>query len=256
MGRAIVREPQAFLMDEPLSNLDAKLRVQMRAEIARLQRAARDHDDLRHPRPGRGDDAGRPHRGAARRACCSRSARRSELYDRPANLFVAGFIGSPAMNLLNASVKGETLHSALARSPSTAACATRSAACGPAQTVVVGLRPEHLLDAALNGHGGGRGAVVSFTGDVKVLEAMGAEYYAYLELPEHAAVGEMAGMDRTTAADAGVDPVARRDAGQLVARLPLDSQVRERAPITLHFDPGRLHVFDPRSGRRLTDPDG
>ena len=99
MGRAIVREPQVFLMDEPLSNLDAKLRVQMRAEIAALQQRARRHHRLRHPRPGRGDDDGRPRRRAARRACSSRSTRRRTLYDRPANLFVAGFIGSPAMNL-------------------------------------------------------------------------------------------------------------------------------------------------------------
>ena len=76
LGRAIVREPVAFLMDEPLSNLDAALRVQTRAEIMRLQRPARDDDDLRHARPGRGDDDGRPDRRHALRACCSRSGRR------------------------------------------------------------------------------------------------------------------------------------------------------------------------------------
>ncbi len=77
MGRAIVRQPQVFLMDEPLSNLDAKLRVQMRADIAKLQTELRDDDDLRHPRPGRGDDDGRPRRGHEQRASCSRSMRRS-----------------------------------------------------------------------------------------------------------------------------------------------------------------------------------
>ena len=76
MGRAIVRDPKLFLFDEPLSNLDAKLRVQMRAEIKRLQRAARHHLALRHARPGRGDDAGRPDHRDARPAASSRSARR------------------------------------------------------------------------------------------------------------------------------------------------------------------------------------
>ena len=102
MGRAIVRDPKAFLMDEPLSNLDAKLRVQMRTEVSRLQKRLGDDDRLRHPRPDRGDDARRPGRGDARRASCSRSVAPAELYDRPANLFVAGFIGSPAMNFMPA----------------------------------------------------------------------------------------------------------------------------------------------------------
>ena len=77
MGRAIVRDPKAFLMDEPLSNLDAKLRVQMRTEVSRLQKDARDDHRLRHPRPDRGDDARRPGRGDARAASCSRSGRRA-----------------------------------------------------------------------------------------------------------------------------------------------------------------------------------
>jgi hypothetical protein len=78
MGRAMVREPQAFLMDEPLSNLDAKLRVQMRAELQRLHERS-DHDGLRHARPGRGDDARRPRRGAARRRPAAGATRRSAL---------------------------------------------------------------------------------------------------------------------------------------------------------------------------------
>ena len=77
VGRAIVRKPAVFLFDEPLSNLDAKLRVQMRAEITKLQKTLRDHDRLRHPRPGRGDDHGAPHRGHEEPASCSRSAPRS-----------------------------------------------------------------------------------------------------------------------------------------------------------------------------------
>ena len=105
MGRAIVRQPQAFLMDEPLSNLDAKLRVQMRAEIRRLAARARHDDDLRHARPDRGDDDGRPGRGAERGRAPAGATRRGALRP-PANMFVAGFIGSPAMNMVEASLRG------------------------------------------------------------------------------------------------------------------------------------------------------
>jgi multiple sugar transport system ATP-binding protein len=253
MGRAIVRDPKAFLMDEPLSNLDAKLRTQMRTELARIQgdlgttTVYVTHDQIEAMTLG--DRVAVMSGGVLQQVGSPQ-----ELYARPENLFVAGFMGSPAINLLPARVESESLRTPIGEVPLDGRLREALGRAERAQTLVVGLRPEHLLDAALNGHGGGSGAV-TFTGEVKVLEAMGAEYYAYLELPEHLAVGEVAGMDRTTAAEAGVDPVAHRDAGQLVARLPLDSQVRERAPITLRFDPGRLHVFDPRSGRRLTDVD-
>ena len=108
MGRAIVRNPKAFLMDEPLSNLDAKLRVQMRAEVSRIQHRLEHHHGLRDPRPDRGHDARRPRRGHAAAASCSRSASPMELYNSPKNLFVAGFIGSPAMNFLPATIEGDT----------------------------------------------------------------------------------------------------------------------------------------------------
>ena len=104
MGRAIVRQPAVFLMDEPLSNLDAKLRVQMRAEIAADPAAIGVTTLVRHPRPGRGDDDGRPGRGAAGRASCSRSTPRRRSTTDPANVFVAAFIGSPAMNLYEAAL--------------------------------------------------------------------------------------------------------------------------------------------------------
>jgi alpha-glucoside transport system ATP-binding protein len=98
IGRAIVRGPKVFLFDEPLSNLDAALRVQTRIEIAKLKERPAEHDDdLRDPRPGRGDDAGRPHRRAAG-GIIEQVGTPLELYERPANTFVARFIGSPAMN--------------------------------------------------------------------------------------------------------------------------------------------------------------
>ena len=99
LGRAIVRQPQAFLFDEPLSNLDAKLRVQMRAELERLHLAS-DDDDLCDARPGRGDDARRAHRGhGRRRGAAGRLA--AAIYARPANRFVAAFIGTPPMNFFD-----------------------------------------------------------------------------------------------------------------------------------------------------------
>ena len=104
MGRAIVRNPQAFLMDEPLSNLDAKLRVEMRAEISRIQRRPRGDDDLRHARPDRGDDDGGPV-AVMRSGVLQQVAQPTELYDRPRNLFVAEFIGSPAMNVVKAELE-------------------------------------------------------------------------------------------------------------------------------------------------------
>ena len=106
MGRALVREPRAFLMDEPLSNLDAKLRTSMRGELARLHERLADDDHLRDPRPGRGDDARPAGRGDEGRAGSSSATSRSALFDEPANLFVGAFIGSPAMNLVEATVAG------------------------------------------------------------------------------------------------------------------------------------------------------
>ena len=100
MGRALVREPEVFLLDEPLSNLDAKLRVADARRAQATARPPRHHHRLRHPRPGRGDDARGPDRRPLRRQVSSRLGPPQEVYDRPANVFVAGFIGSPPMNLL------------------------------------------------------------------------------------------------------------------------------------------------------------
>ena len=105
MGRAIVRDPKVFLFDEPLSNLDAKLRVAMRAEIKALHQRLKHDDGLRHARPGRGDDDGRSHRRDARWPHRADRTRRSSSYDHPRNLFVAQFIGSPAMNVVEGTVR-------------------------------------------------------------------------------------------------------------------------------------------------------
>ena len=114
LGRALVRNPQAFLMDEPLSNLDAKLRVQMRAELKRFHLELQRHRHLRHARPARSGDHGRPHRGHAPRACCSSTPLPDEIFHHPVNTFVAGFIGSPAMNLLRGRVTTQDGQAAIA----------------------------------------------------------------------------------------------------------------------------------------------
>ncbi len=113
--------------------------------------------------------------------------------------------------------------------------------------MIIGLRPEHLQDAALTEHMPDR--VVTFTGEVSVLEAMGAEYYAHFDLGEQNSVTEVT--DATQDADG--DPVGRRHGTELVARLPINSDVHEDKSIKLWFDPAQLHVFDPESGRRLTE---
>ena len=158
MGRAIVRDPKAFLMDEPLSNLDAKLRVQMRTEVARIQQPARHDDGLRDARPDRGHDARRPRRGHARRHHpAGRHARKCSTRTR-SNLFVAGFIGSPAMNFLPGTARGRHGQAAVRRraDPRRAASRCKARRTG-ARDVIAGVRPEHFEDARGRAEGRGTG---------------------------------------------------------------------------------------------------
>ena len=151
MGRAIVREPSVFLMDEPLSNLDAKLRVQMRAEVQRIQRRIGGGHPVCDARPDRGHDDGGPGGGHPRVACCSSVITPQVLYDHPDNLFVAAFIGSPAMNLYEASI-GEGARSVRLGSqdlalPESVGLAHPALASYAGKKVILGLRPEHLPSA-------------------------------------------------------------------------------------------------------------
>jgi multiple sugar transport system ATP-binding protein len=250
MGRAIVRDPTAFLMDEPLSNLDAKLRTQMRTELARIQNQLGTttvyvtHDQIEAMTLG--DRVAVMRGGVLQQVASPR-----ELYEKPANLFVAGFMGSPAINLLTARVDGETLRSPLGDVPLDDRLRAALGQLERPETVIVGLRPEYLVDAAVTdraGSGSGSGSI-TFTGEVNVLESMGAEYYAYFDLPEQAAETEITG----AANDGDGTPAGLRNGAQLIARLGIDSDVAEHRQITLRFDPRRLHVFDPETGRRLTD---
>lgn len=243
MGRAIVRQPKAFLMDEPLSNLDAKLRVQMRGEIARLQKRLGTttvyvtHDQTEAMTLG--DRVVVMHGGIAQQVGTP-----TELYERPANLFVAGFIGSPAMNFFPANLTSFGL--ALSFGEVTLAPQVQQVIAGhpKPENVIVGLRPEHLQDAALI-DGYQRIGSLIFEVTVELVESLGSDKYVYF----------------TTAGpqvhSARLDEVAAESAvneNQFVARVPAESKAAIGQPIEFAFDPAKLAVFDADSGVNLTVP--
>jgi multiple sugar transport system ATP-binding protein len=266
MGRALVREPQAFLMDEPLSNLDAKLRVEMRAEIARLQRDLGvttlyvTHDQVEAMTMG------------SRVAVLDKGRLQQvdtpqRIYDEPKNLFVATFIGSPAMNLLPGVVAANDGGGIVVRVGAQrlvvddvllAAHPTLSDKVG--EQVVVGVRPEALDDADLSpGVPGDR--VIQAT--VDLVESLGAELMVHVAvaLAEDDATPSVApavdaaetvarGVSSDAAADAvWQDVVGRR--GRMVARLSPRSTLRPGDAVKLTVDPAGLHFFDPASGATL-----
>jgi multiple sugar transport system ATP-binding protein len=226
MGRAIVRNPKAFLMDEPLSNLDAKLRVQMRAEVARIQQRLGTttvyvtHDQTEAMTLG--------DRVAVMRAgVLQQLGAPIELYNEPANKFVAGFIGSPPMSFLPASFDGARLRLPIAELDLSSGCAAGLAAA--AGRLVAGVRPEAFEDAALVPEATVRGVV--FEAEVEVREELGSEAYAHLAIPSRN----------------GDAPPER-----IVARLDSTSRLREREVAALWLDTSKVHLFDPESGERLT----
>ncbi|OLT48209.1 ABC transporter ATP-binding protein [Saccharomonospora sp. CUA-673] len=246
MGRAIVRSPKAFLMDEPLSNLDAKLRGQMRTSVSKLQKQLGTttvyvtHDQTEAMtlgdrvvvlRSGHVQQIGSP----------------QFLYDQPANLFVAGFIGSPSMNFVPASLEDGVLKSPLGDVPLTDRIRGLVEASGAGREVVMGIRPEHFEDAALvdDKH---RASGASFRSTVDVLESMGAEKYAYFSADSSLAqTAELAEL----AADAGSADVPGTGA-TIVTRLDAASAATEGVTMDVWFDPDRIQLFDPKSGRNIT----
>ncbi|MBA3338588.1 MAG: sn-glycerol-3-phosphate ABC transporter ATP-binding protein UgpC [Geodermatophilaceae bacterium] len=251
MGRAIVREPQAFLMDEPLSNLDAKLRVQMRAEIARLQRDLDvttiyvTHDQTEAMTLG-------DRVAVMKKGMLQQVAAPQELYDRPDNVFVAGFIGSPAMNLFQGtfSAAGDgalqlqvgTQRLTVGRELLSRRPAVRSYLDRP---VIVGLRPEDMNDATLSraDHGG----VLQATADL--VEAMGSDVLVHFAIDAPQVVTEDT---RELARDLGED--AKSDGGSgtvMVARFSPRTAARVGSPVTIAVDTERLHVFDPETGESV-----
>ena len=241
MGRAIVRDPKAFLMDEPLSNLDAKLRVQMRTEVSRLQQDLGTttvyvtHDQTEAMTLG--------DRVAVMRAgVLQQVGTPAELYDKPKNLFVAGFIGSPAMNFMPAEVSGGRV-----KLPFAEVDAPEGARLEGSQKVIAGLRPESFEDAALAGEAKSGGA--TFTAHIDLVESMGSELYAYFSLEGEGVQSEEL---RELAEDAGAGEVPGGDAEQVVARLSPESKARRGEDLELWVDTSKLHLFDPDSGDRLT----
>src|SRR5215216_4989495 len=179
MGRAIVRSPKAFLMDEPLSNLDAKLRVQMRTEVSRIQQ-----------RVGT-----------------------TTVYVKHENLFVAGFIGSPSMNFLPARLEGDTIKLPFGDAPIPAAMRGRLGGDGKVREVIAGVRPEHFEDAQVEPDKPG----LRFTAPVSVVESMGSELYAYFDV-EHGQV-ESRDLTELAADAGMSDLPSHGDTQQVVARL-------------------------------------
>ena len=243
MGRAIVRDAQAFLFDEPLSNLDAKLRGQMRTEIARMQRRLGTttvyvtHDQTEAMTLG--DRVAVLRKGELQQVASPRS-----LYEQPKNLFVAGFIGSPPMNFLPGQVSGDTLTLPFAEVP---VDDRLRAAIGDRELVIIGLRPEHVEDAKVLDDAK-RGSGVVFGAEVDVVEWLGAELYAYIPFETHRDVaGKLEELDRD------LDGEGMRT--QMVVALGSESRVRDGSDAELWFDPARLLVFDPESGENLTYDD-
>jgi multiple sugar transport system ATP-binding protein len=245
MGRAIVRSPQAFLMDEPLSNLDAKLRVQTRTTVARLQKQLGTtmvyvtHDQTEALTLG-------DRVAVMRTGVIQQAATPQELYDRPRNLFVAGFIGSPSMNFLPTTLDDGRLRSALGDIMLPAAVRAKVEESGTGRSLIMGIRPEHLKDAALVGDRRIDGH--TFPAAIEVLESIGSDLYAYFHIPGSTATARE--LDEIAADTGATDAPGARD--QMVARLDPASSARKGHQLQLWFDPHKIHLFDPHNGTHLT----
>ena len=256
MGRAIVRQPAAFLMDEPLSNLDAKLRVQMRAEISKLQREIGvttiyvTHDQVEAMTMG-------DRVAVMRKGQLQQVAAPQELYDRPLNLFVGGFIGSPAMNLVEGRLEQQDGGLVAALGDARLRLDDENLAARPAlrayegKPLVVGIRPEHLEDASI-AHDSPTDR--RLTGHVELREALGSELMVHLAIDAPPAmteeVQELAEDAGTTAEDMqGGD----KHRAVIVGRFGADSEVREGQDAEIAVDTRALHFFDPDSGLAIYD---
>ena len=250
MGRAIVRDPKAFLMDEPLSNLDAKLRVQMRTQVARIQQQLGTtmlyvtHDQTEAMTLG--------DRVAVMRAGIIQQVDTPKvLYEDPVNLFVAGFIGSPSMNFVPGRLDGDKLELPFGQATvpdHLKAGLHKAGGGGGAREVIVGVRPEHFEDAAIEAD---RPGLLKFKAKIDVLESMGSELYAYFDVE---AEQELESDDLAELAkDAGMEDLPSGGAGQhVVARLDSDSKATAGGEIDLVLDTHQVKLFDPDGGRSLT----
>jgi multiple sugar transport system ATP-binding protein len=246
MGRAIVRDPAVFLMDEPLSNLDAKLRVQMRTEVSRIQQRLGTttiyvtHDQTEALTLG-------DRVAVMRSGVMQQVGAPMELYNEPVNLFVAGFIGSPAMNFMPASVEGDTVKLPFGdvRLPRELHDRVKGAA---GRQLIAGIRPENFEDAKLTGEARDKGT--TFQAKIEVLEALGSELYAHFSVSSDASI-ESAEL-RELAQDAGGGEIPMEGGeGRIVARLDPASDVRQGHEAELWVDATGLQLFDPEDGRNL-----
>jgi multiple sugar transport system ATP-binding protein len=233
MGRAIVRQPQAFLMDEPLSNLDAKLRVQVRAEIARIQHSLQvttvyvTHDQVEAMTLG--DRVAVMNHGVLQQV-----APPQELYDHPTNLFVGGFIGSPSMNLFETNVERDDASVTIAVGDQRLAVNSKWATMA-GRHVIAGIRPEDMEDASLTAPTPDR----TLKAKVELVEAMGADVLVHFNVDAPAVLTED---------EPEVSPVVGTP---MVARVSPRTKAREGEPLQLAVDTEGLHLFDPESGLAL-----
>jgi multiple sugar transport system ATP-binding protein len=241
MGRAIVRQPTAFLMDEPLSNLDAKLRVQMRAEVARLQHRLGTttiyvtHDQVEAMTLG-------DRVAVMRSGIVQQTGPPQELYEDPVNLFVAGFIGSPSMNFVPAEVDGDTVKLPMVEAKVPDALRGHL----DVKMLAAGIRPEHFEDASLVGDKADKGA--TFRTKIEVIESMGSELYAHFSLEKQGLESEEL---RELAEESGAGELREDEEDIIVARLDAASKIRAGQEAELWLDASKLHFFDVETGRAL-----
>jgi multiple sugar transport system ATP-binding protein len=260
MGRAIVRQPAVFLMDEPLSNLDAKLRVQMRADIKKIQRDLAvttiyvTHDQIEAMTMG-------DRVAVMRKAELQQVAPPQELYDHPVNMFVAGFIGSPAMNMLEARIDRRDGQLVVVFGSTTITLDEAKLAKHPALTsfagrdVVLGIRPEDLEDAALSD-----GDKPRLAAHVTLREALGSEVLAHFTIDARQAMTDEM---RELAEDVGDDRSAKKFAAgpattvaPLVGRFSPRTKVAEGDTLEVSIEQHALHFFDPVTGAAIYGEDG
>ena len=241
MGRAIVREPQAFLMDEPLSNLDAKLRVQMRTEISRIQQRLGTttvyvtHDQVEAMTLG--DRVAVLRRGIVQQVDSPRT-----LYNRPDNLFVAGFIGSPSMNFL-AGERGDAGTIELPIGTVTVPESLRETLDGASDRIIVGIRPEHIEDASLVED---RDDHLRFSATIDVVEWMGSELYAHFQTE-----GSQSDELEELAEELDQPALGAGDRAEMVARLDANSKAAEGEELEMVVDSDRVVLFDAETGANL-----
>jgi multiple sugar transport system ATP-binding protein len=240
MGRAIVRSPKAFLMDEPLSNLDAKLRVQMRTQVARIQKTLATttlyvtHDQTEAMTLG-------DRIAVLRKGILQQVGSPHDLYDSPANLFVAGFIGSPPMNFIPGRVRDGAIETPFGEVATTH---DRLSAAAGHDLVILGVRPQHFEDASMV-DAATRDRGQTFKATVDVTEWLGDELYAYVpyDAPEDV-TKQLKELQRE------LDSEQMRT--QLVVSLHADSRIARGSDTELWFDRDQAHLFDPVTGENLT----